>query len=163
MTISTVRNDSMQLFFVISAPEGDFKPVCRPFWADDTNHCEEQFADAIPDETISWIIEAPLVVSGQASSQVNWIKMESVDMEAALEAFNQNSTVRFISRDGGKINTRKLGDGNRESFYFKSTPRPSKEYRDFKYWLHGRSYDLAGNYVPGVDSGMDIVEIQIMQ
>jgi hypothetical protein len=50
----------MKLFFVISVPENDFEPICRHFYADDTDHCEEQFNDAIQDEIISWIIEAPV-------------------------------------------------------------------------------------------------------
>jgi hypothetical protein len=49
----------MTLFFIISFPLGGTEPICRSFWADDSNHAEEQFTDAIPDETISWIIEAP--------------------------------------------------------------------------------------------------------
>lgn len=49
----------MKLFFVISVPEDGIEPICRSFYADDTEHCEEQFLEAIPDERISWIVEAP--------------------------------------------------------------------------------------------------------
>ena len=48
----------MRAFFVISVPEGGYEPVCRTFQADDTEHAEEQFFDAIQDERISWILDS---------------------------------------------------------------------------------------------------------
>jgi len=48
----------MRPFFVISVPESDFEPVLRTFHADSAEHAEEQFADAIPDERISWVLDS---------------------------------------------------------------------------------------------------------
>lgn len=48
----------MRNFFVISVPEPGLEPVLRTFQADSIEHTEEQFSDAIPDETISWILDS---------------------------------------------------------------------------------------------------------
>ena len=48
----------MRPFFIISVPEDGYEPVCRTFLADDAEHAEEQFLDAIQDERISWILDS---------------------------------------------------------------------------------------------------------
>ena len=59
----------MKCFAVISVPENDIEPVIRTFWADDYEHCEEQFNEAIPDERISWILEVPLTPAPAGENQ----------------------------------------------------------------------------------------------